>query len=153
MNTNNTTNPLESRHETTVEQLIETVTAPYTPSQRTALVTDILCHLQEERKAAREPLTDEEWNDTHSSAKHASDEKLDSLWEAVAEWIGTREDTPTDTDDEVVEHLVDVGNLDPGDATIYYQRYKRFTDGEQADYGFLGGQIYHHETDSPENSV
>lgn len=141
------TNPYTAIQDTyglTTSEFLETVDEPYTPAQRTILVTDILNHFQE---GSPDGITDNEWDDWYQTTTTASDEKLNSFWNTVAEWILSRRDIPTEAEDPIARQLIADADQNEGQAIIAHQKFKRFHDDYDADYGFLRYQTYHHNTD------
>ena len=114
---------------------------PYTPAQRTKLVSDILNHQQELKKE----ITHDEWDELHKEITHASDEELDQWWEHVGEWVLSRRDIPHD--DPITSEIARECDLSEGEAIVTHQLFKRFSDTTAADYGFLTPGVYRHDTD------
>ena len=145
------TNPhttIRTTYDVPLDKFLETIDAPYTPAQRTVLVTDILNHWQESKHASNDEITDNEWNTRLQDIQSAADTELDQQWEIVGEWILSRRDVPGEDTDEIVQELVTQTELSDGEAIIAHQQFKRFHNDYDADYGFLGYTEYRHETDT-----
>lgn len=122
----------------------ETITPPYTPSQRTRLVTDMLNISQEEND-----YTEEQWEDVSDEIRSLTDSELTAQWDAtVGEWLLSRQDIPRH-DHKAIQALAesDRERFGGDSVIVYYQKYKRLASATTADYGFLGRQTYRHESD------
>lgn len=134
-----------------VETLIEETQRPYTPKQRTQLVTDILNHRQELKQGTNEDFDDKMWQRFHEEITNGSDKLLDEEWDQVGIWILSRNDIPLAENNPVAqmieEHIEDCDtDIEPTNAVLIEQQYKRFSDNLSADYGFLGRRTYTHTT-------
>lgn len=132
-------------YDITVETLIETIHPEFTSEQRHKLINDILNFKQEQATSANTHISDEDWDLLLEQVENASDEELLELWEPTRNWILSRRDVPHDTD-SVVKQLLENTMLDVGDAVIAHQRFKRFSEDHNPDYGFLSMEQYQPET-------
>lgn len=132
---------------TNVTKIILKTQPPFTERQRTLLQRDILAHAVEGEITGGEETSDEEWADFQQEVIEASDVELNKKWEACAEWILSRQDVPLVDNSPVAQaikkelHSAD-SYFSPDDLwlehpTLIHQRYKRFSETLNPDYGFL----------------
>jgi len=128
-----------------VETVRDTVNPPYTPTQRTRLVSDILNLAQERRQ-----LSEQKWNELRERTTSLTDNELDMRWEeTVGEWLLTRSDIPRFDHDDVAA-LVNSGLAAfTGEGVVSTaQKFKRLSASHSADYGYLAAVEYSHSTDT-----
>lgn len=125
---------------------------PYTPRQQILLQRDILGHRLEGEIAGGETIPDEEWYDFCETVTEAPDDKLDELWADCAEWILSRNDIPLVKNDPIAQAIEEeirsadtyfaADELPVRNPTLIHQRYKRFDQNHNPNYGFLPS-VYH----------
>jgi hypothetical protein len=127
------------------EEIVKLASPPYTPSQRTKLVSDILNLKQEKTE-----FSDEEWDEERESVATLTDQELSDLWDSqMGKWLLTRSDLPGENS-LLVAAIERYEGMSRGEAVVTYQKYKRLCDRTTAGYGFLGEETYHHESDRPD---
>jgi hypothetical protein len=122
----------------------DTIEPPYTPEERTRLVSDILNHRQE--SSVETP----DWDGLHAHITSLSDSELDDVWnKSVGPWLLTREDLPRYDHQHIQElHQSGIPLFDGDGVVAFYQKFLRLSEQHSSDYGFLDAQTYHHQTDS-----
>ena len=132
----------------TPQQVFQVVNPPYTPEQRTKLVSDNLNCLQE-----RTEFSADEWKEDLKKVTTLEDDALHSHWHnEVGAYLLNRDDIPGE-DNFAVQALLGAGEteLSPGDAIVTFQLFKRLNSSYERDYGFLGESTYSHISDRPES--
>lgn len=140
-----------------IEAMIQTVQRPYTPEQRTSIVSDILNFAQEVDYAANDPMDHDEWDEKVEHVSNLSDKELDEHLTEVHEWVLSRQDIPIVQEDQVAISIANYLQNNPpeelpsvSEPVLIHQQFKRFSDDLIADYGYLGYKTYRHASDPHE---
>ena len=148
------TDPIDQRYGVTASDVLEAVQPPFTPRERTRLVTDYLLWWQE----AHPDHPVDGWETTLNAMLHADDPTLYTRRRPVDQWVLSRDSTPRCGQDAVAQALLAHADVsDPADAIATHQLFKRLrgpSHGVEPDYWFLTGRevTYYHMTDQPTNN-